>query len=171
MKNKAFLDDLKIALSIFILGLVLGGLFTGILTVRYLNNNNKTPNVFYDIKNDSFSTSLVKTYFEKHHVRFSHIVYAQAVLESDNFKSKLFIKNNNMFGMKVPAQRFTFATNPYDYSNYAKYDSVEDCILDYKAWQMQNAYNITSEEGYFNLLKSIYAEDPTYITKLKKIIK
>ena len=78
------------------------------------------------------------------------------------------MENKNLFGMKVPAQRFTFATNYFDYGNYAKYESIEECIMDYKCWQMQNAYNITTEEGYFNLLHSIYAEDPDYIQKLKK---
>lgn len=73
--------------------------------------------------------------------------------------------------MKVAATRFTFAVNSYDYGNYAKYETVEDCITDYKAWQIQNALHITDADSYFALLKQQYAEDPMYVEKLKKLIK
>ena len=159
---KEWIRDITIILAVFILGLFIG------LKSQYYNKESKQLDKVYCITD---SNNLCKTlYFEKHKIRFSHIVYAQAILESNNFKSKLCKENNNVFGMKVPAQRFTFCNNPYDYGNYAKYDNIESCVLDYKAWQMQNAYNITTEEGYFNLLRSIYAEDIEYVNKLKKII-
>jgi uncharacterized FlgJ-related protein len=160
---KEWIRDITIILAVFILGLFVG------LKSQYYNKESKQLDKVYCITD---SNNLCKTlYFEKHKIRFSHIVYAQAILESNNFKSKLCKENNNIFGMKVPAQRFTFCNNPYDYGNYAKYDNIESCVLDYKAWQMQNAYNITTEEGYFNLLRSIYAEDPQYRNKLEDIIK
>lgn len=159
---KEWIRDITIILAVFILGLFVG------LKSQYHNKESKQLDKVYCITD---SNNLCKTlYFEKHKIRFSHIVYAQAILESNNFKSKLCKENNNIFGMKVPAQRFTFCNNPYDYGNYAKYDNIESSVLDYKAWQMQNAYNITTEEGYFNLLRSIYAEDTEYVNKLKKII-
>jgi flagellum-specific peptidoglycan hydrolase FlgJ len=159
---KEWIRDIIIVLAIFILGLIVG------LNSQHNNKESKQlDKVYYNVDSNNVSKDL---YFEKHKIRFSHIVYAQATLESNNFKSKLCKENNNIFGMKVPAQRFTFCNNPYDYGNYAKYDNIESCILDYKAWQMQNAYNITTEEGYFNLLRNIYAEDTEYVNKLKKII-
>jgi uncharacterized FlgJ-related protein len=160
---KEWIRDITIILAVFILGLFVG------LKSQYYNKESKQLDKVYCITD---SNNLCKTlYFEKHKIRFSHIVYAQAILESNNFKSKLCKENNNIFGMKVPAQRFTFCNNPYDYGNYAKYDNIESCVLDYKAWQMQNAYNIYTEEGYFNLLSNIYAEDPQYKNKLVNIIK
>jgi flagellum-specific peptidoglycan hydrolase FlgJ len=157
MKN--WIKDITIILIVFILGL-----FTGISSTYYNKFDNKI-----ELTKDSIIVDC-NYYFQKHRVRFSHIVYAQAILESNNFKSNLCKNNNNIFGMKVPAQRFTFCINPFDYGNYSKYESIEYCILDYKAWQMQNAYNIYTEEGYFNLLSNIYAEDKNYINKLKQII-
>ena len=34
-------------------------------------------------------------------LRFADIILAQAKLESNNFKSHIFLENNNMFGMKL----------------------------------------------------------------------
>ena len=71
----------------------------------------KEVNASYCIS-DSTDIECIKMNFEKHHIKFSHIVLAQAILESNNFKSTLCKFNNNIFGMKVPAQRFTFCNNP-----------------------------------------------------------
>lgn len=167
---KEWIRDILIVLIVFILGLLCGHIIAYKTANKEVQRLGKEVEADYCIQ-DTADINCIKLNFEKHHIRFSHIVLAQALLESNYFKSKLCIEDNNMFGMRVPAQRFTFATNPHDYSNYAKYNSLEDCILDYKAWQMQNAYNITTEEGYFNLLRNIYAEDPNYVDKLKKLIK
>lgn len=167
---KEWLRDIMISLVIFVIGLGSGIFIQYSLYKEEINKLGKAVNSSYCIS-DSIDIECIKMNFEKHHIKFSHIVLAQAILESNNFKSKLCKTNANIFGMKVPAQRFTFCNNPYDYGNYAKYDDVEECILDYKAWQAQNAYNITTEEGYFNLLRGIYAEDPNYVNKLKKLIK
>lgn len=159
---KEWIRDITIILAVFILGLFVG------LKSQYYNKESKQLDEVYCI---SDSNNLCKTlYFEKHKIRFSHIVYAQAILESNNFKSKLCKENNNIFGMKVPAQRFTFCNNPYDYGNYAKYDNIESCVLDYKAWQQTYAYHIRDENVYFAFLAEVYAEDKNYVNKLKKII-
>jgi flagellum-specific peptidoglycan hydrolase FlgJ len=154
---KEWIKDIIAILAISILVLFIG--ISSTYRIKFENKIELTKDSIIDCN----------YYFQKHRIRFSHIVYAQAILESDNFKSNLYKNNNNLFGMKVPAQRFTFCINPFDYGNYSKYESIEYCILDYKAWQMQNAYNIYTEEGYFNLLSNIYAEDKNYINKLKKI--
>jgi uncharacterized FlgJ-related protein len=159
---KEWIRDITIILAVFILGLFVG------LKSQYYNKESKQLDEVYCITD---SNNLCKTlYFEKHKIRFSHIVYAQAILESNNFKSKLCKENNNIFGMKVPAQRFTFCNNPYDYGNYAKYDNIESCVLDYKAWQQTYAYHIRDENVYFAFLAEVYAEDKNYVNKLKKII-
>jgi uncharacterized FlgJ-related protein len=167
---KDWIRDITISLFIFILGLCSG------VFIMYIIYNEKIKELGKEIDNatycisDSTDVECIKANFEKHHIRFSHIVLAQSILESNNYKSKICKTNHNIFGMKVPAQRFTFCNNPYDYGNYAKYDDVESCILDYKAWQQTYAYHIRDENVYFAFLAEVYAEDKNYVNKLKKII-
>ena len=42
-------------------------------------------------------------------LKHPHIAYAQAMLESGNFTSKIFRENNNMFGMKQARVRINFS--------------------------------------------------------------
>lgn len=102
-------------------------------------------------------------------ILYPHIVLAQAMLESGNFKSKIFQENNNMFGMRMPERRCTVASG--ENKGYAVYDDWEKSIEDYKLYQSNVFKNTTlNEEGYFNWLKRRYAEHPEYINVLKKII-
>jgi flagellum-specific peptidoglycan hydrolase FlgJ len=119
---------------------------------------------------DSINTQCLKNLLDKSKVKFSHIVLAQAKLESKLFTSPIAVTNKNIFGMKIAATRFTFATNGHDYGNYAMYESYADCVLDYKAWQMQCAYLINDEDHYYELLGRIYAQDPQYVKKLKILV-
>lgn len=119
---------------------------------------------------DTLTEDCLKTMLEKSHIKFSHIVLAQAKLESSSFQSDLTKTHNNIFGMKVPAGRFTFAINWHDYGNYAKFESIQDCVYDYKAWQMQCAHLIMDEDNYYKLLGERYAQDPEYVAKLKEIV-
>lgn len=167
---KEFKRDVAIVLIIFIIGAV-----TGVAVIQLLPNK-KVDTLEKQLAKENCLENKIdidcfKSSIEKHKIKFSHIVMAQAVLESSNFKSQVFKNNLNCFGMRVAAQRFTFAINSHDYGAYAKYESVEDCILDYKAFQIQNALFITTDSEYFKLLSSIYAQDDNYISKLKQIIK
>ena len=129
----------------------------------------KIPQTF---KVDTIPKLTVEECIKKHRIKFSYIALAQAKLESGNrHNSNLAEKSNNILGLRVAAQRYTFATNYHDYGSFAEYESVEDCIKDYKAWQIQNAFFITTTEDYFSLLSKHYAEDSNYINTLKKIIK
>ena len=81
------------------------------------------------------------------------IVLRQSILETGHYKSKLCRTHNNIFGIRKN-------------NKYAKYNSWVECIDDYKK-------RITSRYkggDYYNFLKRInYAEDDTYINKLKQI--
>ena len=167
-KIKSYLKDFLIILVVFLLGL-----FSNYYFKINVLKENAYPTVILQesVCKDTLTIDCVKLYLDKHKLKFSHIILAQAILESNNLKSRLSKTNNNIFGMRVAAQRFTFATNSHDYGNYAKYESLEDCILDYKAWQIQNAFFITTDNQYFELLSKHYAESPTYVSNLKKLIK
>ena len=73
--------------------------------------------------------------------------------------------------MRVEAQRFSFAKNSHDYGAFAKYDNVEECIMDYKAWQIQSAFFITTEDQYLEMLSKVYCKDPGYVEEVKKLMK
>lgn len=118
---------------------------------------------------DEFSEEKLLEYLEQINVKFSDIVFAQAVLESGNFKSKIFLTNNNLFGMKLAAKRPTLAKGvEFD---HAFYDSWRDCVLDYAFYQARYLSNIKTREDYFRYLEANYAEDPQYLHKVQKLIK
>lgn len=95
------------------------------------------------------------------------IVYAQAILETGYFTSKIFVENNNLFGMKMPKRRETFAIN--EKNNHAAFESWYDSIQDYKIWQSTYASNKSRDE-YFDYLEKHYSEDKQYVKKLKRIL-
>lgn len=158
MKN--WYKDIVIILVVFIVGVCSGFLLR--------NYEIKVLAKKLIVEQDSLT---IEQLLNKHKIKFSHIVLAQAKLESNNFKSDLYKRNWNAFGMKVPGQRWTFAENNHDWGNYAKYSSLENCILDYKSWQLSNCATVTNSEAYLQLLGNMYAEDKNYVERLKQIIK
>lgn len=115
-----------------------------------------------------FSEDKLIELLNKCNVKFPHIVLAQAKLESNNFTSKIFNQNHNMFGMRKARQRITTANLEKD--TYAFYETWTDCVYDYCMYQSSVMCNISTEDEYFTKLGERYAEDSLYIFKLKKII-
>lgn len=101
--------------------------------------------------------------------KFPHIILAQAKLESGHFKSTIFLENNNMFGMKEAKLRANLAKGTN--RNHAYYETWQDCILDYALYYSTYLSDIRTEGEYFEYLRQNYAEDPTYVQRLKEIIK
>lgn len=90
-------------------------------------------------------------------IKYPKIVTAQAILESGNFKSRVFQKYNNPFGLYNSRKK-----------DYYKFNHWTDAILAY-----QTMIEYKYEEGdYYKFLEDIgYAEDPNYIRKVKAIEK
>lgn len=111
---------------------------------------------------------LDSVYTEIFTLRLDHpeIVFSQALLESNKCKSKLFLENNNLFGMKISGSRPTTAKGVRN--GYAYYSSWRESILDYALYQAAYRRNL-SKEDYYEKLGSTYAEDPDYINKLKLV--
>lgn len=101
--------------------------------------------------------------------RYPHIILAQAKLESGHFKSTIFLENNNMFGMKEAKLRANLAKGTN--RNHAYYETWQDCILDYALYYSTYLSDIRTEGEYFEYLRQNYAEDPTYVQRLKEVIK
>lgn len=90
-------------------------------------------------------------------VKYPHIVFAQAMLETGGFTSDICKNYNNLFGL---------------YNNRTKdYYKFDHWIESVTAYKDMIQYRYGSDEEYYSFLKRIgYAEDPKYITKLKKIV-
>ena len=101
--------------------------------------------------------------FKIQHPKF---VLKQAIIESGGFKSNVFNKTNNMFGMKVPLRRRTYALKGKKYTNnYAYYESWIHSLADYKLWQG----NKTIDGDYTEYLeKRNFAQCKDYKAKLKQ---
>ena len=94
---------------------------------------------------------------EYYGIKYPRIVTAQAILESGNFKSKVFQKYNNPFGLYNSSKK-----------DYYKFKHWTDAIL---AYQTMIEYKY-KEGDYYKFLEDIgYAEDPNYIRKVKAIEK
>ena len=94
---------------------------------------------------------------EYYGVKYPSIVTAQAILESGNFKSDIFKKYNNPFGLYNSATK-----------DYYKFNHWTDAIL---AYQTMIEYKYEGGD-YYSFLDSIgYAADQDYIRKVKAIEK
>ena len=107
----------------------------------------------------------VYNYILELNIQHPEIVLRQARIESGNFKSRIFLENNNMFGMKIPNKR----PNMVSGSNrgYAVYNSWQESIIDYALYQVYSGKNL-SQEDYIKMLNNNYAEDVNYLNKLIK---
>ena len=90
-------------------------------------------------------------------VKYPHIVYAQALIETGNFKSDLCLSDNNLFGLYNSSR-----------NKYHRFDHWTESVIAYKDF-IQRRYK--PPEDYYEFLQRIgYAEDPNYISKLKKVV-
>jgi hypothetical protein len=155
---------------LIVLGLLfLLGWFTG--TNNYILNKITHTTEVTDtmlVHGEKFSEEALIRLLKDCHIKYPHIVLAQAKLESGDFKSKMFRQNFNMFGMKLARQRITTALG--EKSGHAYYRDWIDCVHDYGMYQSAMMCNVNNEVEYFTKLDERYAEDTTYISKLKHII-
>lgn len=100
-------------------------------------------------------------------VKYYDIVYAQALIETGRFTSKIFKHGNNLFGMKVASQRPTTAIG--EYKGHAKYESWQESVMDYALFQAAYMKKCKTREQYLQYLKENYAEDPGYVEKVRQI--
>ena len=118
---------------------------------------------------NEFSEVKLKEYIIGLNIRFPHIVFAQAKLESGYFKSTIFKENNNLFGMRVASRRPT--TNKGENRGHAIFDTWRESVVDYAFYQARFLGDIKTEGEYIQYLKANYAEDPGYVDKVIKLSK
>ena len=112
----------------------------------------------------SFEDS-VYNYILELNIQHPEVVLRQARIESGNFKSRVFLENNNMFGMKIPNKRPNMVSGSN--SGYAVYNNWQESVIDYALYQVYSGKNL-SKEDYINMLNNNYAEDVEYLNKLIK---
>ena len=120
--------------------------------------NEEQPDFFSKTPQEGLMEAL-----EYYEVKHPQIVYAQAILESNWFKSELCVKDNNLFGLyNSKEQKY------YTFNHWA--NSVEAYVR-----MVQYKYKGEKEEppnSYYKFLQDIeYAKDVLYISKLKKLVK
>jgi hypothetical protein len=154
--------------GIWLLALVfaLGYFSRTTIVERILHTKVKTNTI--TIRPKKFNETELVELLNKCNIKYPYIVLAQAKLESNNFTSRIFLNNLNMFGMRKARQRITSAHSEKD--TYAFYESWCDCVYDYCMYQSTVMCSVTTEEEYFAKLGEKYAEDPLYVSKLKNII-
>lgn len=89
-------------------------------------------------------------------IQFPQIVYAQALLETGHFKSKLCTQYNNLFGLYNSRTK-----------SYYKFDNWWDSIIAYRDFVQ---YKYKGNTDYYTFLVNLpYATDPNYIRKIKQL--
>jgi len=119
-------------------------------------------------EDNSFSEESLIEYLKNINMRFPDVVYAQAYLESGGFKSGIFKTNNNLFGMKVAKIRPTTAVMLH--RGHALYRNWRESVMDYALYQSHYMSKYKTKEDYIKRLGQVYAEDPNYVVKLRKLM-
>ena len=118
--------------------------------------------------NEFSETKLIEKITELN-FKYPYIILAQAKLESGHFKSTIFLENNNMFGMKEAKLRANLAKGTN--RGHAYYETWQESVIDYALYYSSYLRSIKTEGEYFEYLRQNYAEDPTYVERLKSLIK
>lgn len=90
-------------------------------------------------------------------IQYPEIVYAQAILETGNFKSTNCLVHNNLFGLYNSKEK-----------RYCRFNHWTESVVAYKGWIQ---YRYRPNEDYYHFLNRIgYAKDSLYINKVKRIV-
>lgn len=111
--------------------------------------------VRFEFKENKFDTAELRKEIISLDIKHPNIVYAQAKLETGNFKSKLFLNQCNLFGFKNKKGK------------WMTFEDWKSCCKYYKTWQ-EKRYK--GGDYYQFLVKVNYAEDINYIEKVKKCL-
>jgi len=162
-------------LLIFISSIILTNTITALITLKSINNpkiitklvNDETEIMIVDRYNE-FSDKKFVNYLIELNIKFPHIVYAQAIKES-NFNSNIWYENNNPFGMKVARSRPT--TRIGENRGHAIYRNWRAAVIDYALLQAAFMRKIKTEEQYYEYLGLSYSvENPSEYSNAIRIL-
>jgi len=135
--------------------------------------------IFQEIifRKSSLTTQLLYEALLFNGIQNPEIVVKQAIVETGNFKSKIYRETNNPFGMHLASSRKSITTE-FVYGDYydgqfhkmAKFNCWYDAVIDFKYWQTFWLDNILTERQYYTFLDTLpYAANPNYISMVKSI--
>jgi uncharacterized FlgJ-related protein len=113
-----------------------------------------------------FSKQNLIQYMEEIGIKYINFTLAQAIHESANFRSRRFIQDNNMFGMRKATQRKTTASGVRN--KYATYTSWQRSVDDFLLMQKNILKKHKTKSAYMVYISRNYAADGSYMQKLKK---
>lgn len=151
-----------------VIGLIIIGTIAMFLTVLHMTSYKKDNKIIevneviiqheqidFMFSETPDSASLIQA-LEYYDVLFPTTVHAQAILESGYFNSNVCKNYNNLFGL------YNSRIN-----DYYKFDHWWESVEAYKKY-VQYKYDEDKYEDYYDfLIKLPYAEDTTYISKVK----
>jgi len=155
----------KLAL-LFITSILLLGVSSGPVKKEYITDTEK---ILIIEEHNSFNEDKLIEEISKLNFKFPYIILAQAILETGHFESKIFVENNNLFGMKEARVRLNLAKGTQ--YGHAYYDNWKESVSDYALWYSTFAYKCKSEKQLYKLLNKQYAEATYYPQALQRIIK
>lgn len=157
-----------IAISIFEGVVINGSQVNNKLTTEF-----KVPKDFYSNVEYNNDSTLDDVTLYNHlllmRANFPKVILCQAKIESAQYSSQLYQRNNNLFGMKISGSRVTTAGEGR--AGYKTYPSWRESVTDYVLWQMSHNVSKMTQEEYITYLGKIYAEDPKYTNKIREMIK
>lgn len=172
--NHENLEFKKVKTSIILLKLISIFAFITIGLFLLVDYNHKPPYVVEDNiilihPNTNFSEEKLINMIDELNFRFPHIVLAQAKQETGHFTSSVFKENNNLFGMKEAKVRINIARGTD--RGHAYYHNWAESVMDYALYSATYLSKLKTEDQYYQYLQQHYAEDTTYVKRLKQIIK
>ena len=162
------IQNLKYVKYIFLIAAVIFAIGFGVAPRVTVNNLSKEEKLIVIREYNEFTEPALIAKIKTLNFRYPHIILAQAYLESGQYKSVIFKENHNMFGMREAALRANLAKGTN--RKHAYYDNWQDSLLDYDLYYATYLSDIKTEGEYFEYLRQNYAEDPTYVERLKEII-
>jgi uncharacterized FlgJ-related protein len=160
----------KIALSVVVVLMFASFLLGRFQRFSALDQNEKELLVIsLEAEKNKFTKERMVDELKRLNVKFPHIVMAQSIVETGNFKSRIFKENHNLFGMKQATVRINTAKGTQH--GHAYYDNWFESIYDYAFYQSRYLGNIRNEREYFQYLSSVYAEaGDGYVEAVKNTI-
>lgn len=141
------------------------GIFIGIVCVLWYQSikrqsekiNGEVASVVWRQNHFLLSEGNLMSELKAQDVQFPEIVVAQALLETGNFKSYACTNRNNLFGLRKKD------------GTYMSFEHWTDCVAAYKKY-IQKWKQLPND--YYKYLDDLgYAEDTSYTTKLKQMVK
>ena len=118
---------------------------------------------------NGFSESKLVDKIKHLNFKFPHIILAQSYQETGHYQSSIFRENHNLFGMKQAVLRTNLAQGTN--RGHAYYEDWQSSVVDYALYYATYLSDIKTEGEYFEYLRQNYAQDPTYVERLKALIK